>query len=73
MVYQLDKGVYRMKTFKEALDITSQLINDIIFMCETRTKSTYFTRNGKMSFKSTILFILNFVKKIMKFLKKNLS
>lgn len=63
MVYQLDKGVYRMKTFKEALDITSQLINDIIFMCETRTKSTYFTRNGKMSFKSTILFILNFVKK----------
>ena len=52
-----------MKTFKEALDITSQLINDIIFMCETRTKSTYFTRNGKMSFKSTILFILNFVKK----------
>lgn len=63
MVYQLDKGVYRMKTFKEALDITNQLINDIIFMCETRTKSTYFTRNGKMSFKSTILFILNFVKK----------
>ena len=52
-----------MKTFKEALDITNQLINDIIFMCETRTKSTYFTRNGKMSFKSTILFILNFVKK----------
>jgi len=34
-------------------------------MCETRTKSTYFTRAGncKMDFKSLILFELNFVKK----------
>jgi hypothetical protein len=53
----------KIKTLKDALDITNQLINDIIFMCETRTKSTYFTRAGKMGFKSIILFILNFIKK----------
>lgn len=52
-----------MKSLKEAINITNQLIDDIIFMCETRTKSTYFTRAGKMNFKSIILFILNFVKK----------
>lgn len=52
-----------MKTLKDAIKITNQLIDDIIFMCETRTKSTYFTRVGKMNFKNIILFILNFVKK----------
>lgn len=53
----------KIKTLEMALTITNQLINDIIFMCEARTKITYFTRSGKMGFKSTILFILNFVKK----------
>lgn len=53
----------RIKDLKEALTITNQLIDDIIFMCQTRTKSSYFTRAGKMNFKSIILFVLNFVKK----------
>lgn len=52
-----------MKTLSQAITITNQLISDIIFMCEARTKSTYFTRAGKMGFKSTILFMLNFIKK----------
>jgi hypothetical protein len=49
----------------EGIRITNHLINDIIFMCEARMKETYFTRIGKnkMTFKSIIVFILNFVKK----------
>lgn len=49
----------------EGIAITDALINDIIFMCETRMKETYFTRigNNKMTFKSIVGFILNFVKK----------
>jgi len=44
---------------------TRSLTSDIIFLCETRLKETYFTRMGsnKMTFKSIIFFILNFVKK----------
>lgn len=52
-----------MKTIKEAIELTNRLLDDIIFMCEARTKSTYFTRSGKMKFKSIILFMLNFIKK----------
>lgn len=52
-----------MKKFEEVLKITNRLLDDIIFMCEARTKSTYFTRAGKMGFKNTILFMLSFVKK----------
>ncbi len=53
------------KRFLEALTITERLIDDIIFMCENRTKPTYFTRaaNCKMDFRNLILFELNFVKK----------
>ena len=53
------------KTFLEAILITVQLINDVIFMCESRTKPSYFTRakNCKMDFESLILFQLNFVRK----------
>lgn len=49
----------------EGVRITNTLINDIIFMCESRIKKTYFTRigNNKMTFKSIVVFILNFVKK----------
>ncbi|HEY5562879.1 MAG TPA: hypothetical protein VIK72_14185 [Clostridiaceae bacterium] len=49
----------------EGIRITTALTNDIIFMCETRIKKTYFTRIGsnKMTFKSIVVFILNFVKK----------
>ena len=45
--------------------LTGQLIDDIVFMCESRMKSTYFTRaaNCKMDFKNLIMFGLNFVKK----------
>ena len=54
-----------MKQLIEGLEITKILFNDIIFMCESRTKSTYFTRsaNCKMDFQSLIMFGLNFVKK----------
>lgn len=49
----------------EGIRITNEIINDIIFLCETRMKKTYFTREGKskMGFKNVILFIINFVKK----------
>lgn len=57
-----------MKTksyLSEGIRITNVLINDILFMCETRMKETYFTRigNNKMTFKNIVVFILNFVKK----------
>lgn len=54
-----------MKLLIEGLKITTELINDIIFMCESRAKSTYFTRpaNCKMDFQDLIMFGLNFVKK----------
>jgi hypothetical protein len=51
------------KTLLEGIKYSNRVINDIIFMCETRTKPTYFTRGGKMSFQSIILFMLNFVRK----------
>ena len=49
----------------EGIRITNEIINDIIFLCETRMKKTYFTREGKskMGFKNVLLFIINFVKK----------
>jgi len=52
------------KTILDAIEITEQIIDDIIFMCETRMKPSYFTRsaNCKMDFKSIIIFELNFVK-----------
>ena len=52
-------------TFLEALAITDRLIHDIIFLCETRTKPSYFTRfsSCKMDFTSLLLFELNFIRK----------
>jgi IS4 transposase len=49
----------------QGIKITNGLIDDIIFMCETRMKKTYFTRIGSniVTFKSILIFILNFVKK----------
>lgn len=49
----------------EGIRLTKALADDIIFLCETRVKKTYFTRIGsnKMTFKSIVFFILNFVKK----------
>lgn len=53
------------KTFLGAVRVTENLLNDFIFMCESRLKPTYFTRQGtnKLTFKSIVLFSLNFVKK----------
>ena len=53
------------KNFLEAVQITERLLNDVIFMCESRMKPTYFTRIGKnkLDFKRIILFALYFVKK----------
>ncbi|MCB2291894.1 IS4 family transposase [Clostridium sp. CS001] len=49
----------------EGIRLSYELISGIIFMCETRTKNTYFTRigNNKMTFKSIVVFMLNFVRK----------
>ncbi len=68
VVYQFEIMViflFEKKTFLEGIHITKQLIRDIVFMCENRTKSTYFTRASrcKMDFESLILFELNFVRK----------
>ncbi|AVP56098.1 transposase IS4 family protein [Clostridium tetani] len=51
--------------FKEGINTTNRIINDIMFLYDFRTKETYFTRMGKskMKFTDIILFILNFVKK----------
>lgn len=52
--------------FLEAVEVTQNVIHDFIYMCESRSKPTYFTRKGKknkLDFISTILFMLNFVKK----------
>ncbi|WP_019155455.1 IS4 family transposase [Robertmurraya massiliosenegalensis] len=55
----------RKSMFLEAVEVTRNVLHDFIFMCESRSKETYFTREGrnKFTFVSTILFMLNFVKK----------
>lgn len=47
----------------EGIKLTERIIDDIIFLCESRSKPTYFTRRGKMNFKDIIVFTLNFVRK----------
>lgn len=51
--------------FLGAVEVTERLLDDVIFMCESRIKPTYFTREGnnKLNFRSTVLFNLYFVKK----------
>lgn len=51
--------------FLEAVEVTRNVLHDFIFMCESRSKPTYFTRErkNKVDFISTILFMVNFVKK----------
>src|SRR5665811_137220 len=52
------------KNFLGAVELTEKMLDDVIFMCESRVKSTYFTRKTKkLDFKSTILFSFYFVKK----------
>lgn len=69
LVYQLESGgsiiATEKKAFLDGLCVTERQINDIIFLCQTRIKPTYFTRatTCKMDFRSLILFQLNLVKK----------
>lgn len=51
--------------FLQGIKITNTLIDDIIFLFESRSKATYFTRVGSniMTFKSILIFILNFIKR----------
>jgi hypothetical protein len=51
------------KSLLEGIKLTERIIDDIIFLCDNRSKPTYFTRRGKMSFKEIIVFTLNFVRK----------
>lgn len=51
------------KTLLGAMEVTERLLNDVVFMCESRVKSTYFTRDNKLTFKKTILFSFNFIKR----------
>ena len=55
--------------FLEAVEVIQTLLDDFIFKCDSRVKSTYFTREGnnKLNFKSTMLFMLNFVRKSLQF------
>ena len=56
----------KIKSFlQEGIKINNALLDDIIFMCAVRTKTTFFTRTrgSKMGFRKLVLFILNFVKK----------
>jgi hypothetical protein len=50
-------------SIEAAIETTRKLLDDVVFMCENRTKQTYFTRSGKLDFKGIVAFILNFVKK----------
>ena len=52
-----------LKNFLGAIDITNEVLDDLIFMLQNRAKSTYFTRNPVMGFKELILFSINLVKK----------
>ncbi|MCT8137678.1 IS4 family transposase [Anaerobacillus sp. CMMVII] len=59
----------RKSRFLEAVKLTQEVLDDFIFMCEARAKPGYFTRVGKnkLSFKTTILFMLNFVRKSLQY------
>ncbi|MFD1040726.1 IS4 family transposase [Virgibacillus byunsanensis] len=56
-----------MKKYKflEAIEVSRNVLYDFGFMCDSRTKSTYFTREGgnKLTFDGVILFVLNLVTK----------
>lgn len=55
------------KSFLEGMRITEELLGDVVFMCESRVKPSYFTREGnnKVNFRNLMLFSLNFVRKSM--------
>jgi len=51
------------KTFDGAVSKSNEIINSYLFKCSHRAKPTDFSRNGKMSFKETIFFMLSNTKK----------
>jgi len=55
----------KITKLKRGIEISNNVINDIMFLYQFRTKVTHFTRMGKskMKFNNIILFMLNFVKK----------
>ena len=51
------------KCFNTALLATQDMLDDYLFKCSNRVKPEYFSRNGKMGFKDTMLFMMNMIKK----------
>ncbi len=49
--------------FNKGLLTSKNSIEDYSFKCSNRTKETYFTRERKMGFKETIIFMINMIKK----------
>ena len=49
--------------FTTALLASQAMIDDYLFKCANRVKPEYFSRDGKMGFKETMLFMLNMIKK----------
>lgn len=49
--------------FKIALEQTQEKLDNFIFKCNYRYNSKHFSRESKMGFKETILFMMNMVKK----------
>ncbi|MDF0728253.1 hypothetical protein PY093_16430 [Cytobacillus sp. S13-E01] len=50
--------------FLGAIEVCRKVLYDFHFMCDSRTKATYFTREGgKLTFPEIILFVLNLVSK----------
>ena len=65
MVYQLIKGdIMNFKDrFNNVLLTTNALVGDYLFKCNNRKNISDFSRDSKMSFKETVFFMLNMVKK----------
>lgn len=50
--------------FLEAIEVCRKVLYDFHYMCDSRTKETYFTREGgKLNFPEIVLFVLNLVTK----------
>lgn len=49
--------------FNPALLATQVMLNDYSYKCSNRVKPEYFSRNGKLGFKDTILFMMNMIKR----------
>lgn len=67
-----------MDAFLEVTRLIEELLNDYTFKCESRLQSHYFSRDRKMGFVETMLFILHLGKKSLQlelngFLRKVLS